>query len=454
VNAYANSMTVTLTNSSTGPATPGLSFDGTSVFTTGHSLTAAVNGDVIVNSGATLGATGGAFTLSASGAGSSLTVDGAIVGKSVALASAGDASVAQGASVSATSGILSIKSTGTNSSLTADGDVSTTGGPITLQSTGAVTVGVGVTVDSGAGLLTLAADVTAAGNGDDGVGTLAIDAGATIVSSDASPSAITLRGADVNIDTSGNAAVLGASRELVAPANNTLTGVDEVGLVDGAGLMAFDTSGNLYVINSSSSFGTISKFAPGSTTPTATLTGLSQPSAMAFDGSGNLYVLDVDFPPTVVKFAPGGLKPVATLTTNALITDPPDALAVDASGNVYIGGGGMVSKFAPNSLTATAILTGLDDVSALAVDSSGNLYVANDGNDTVSKFAPNSTTPTATLAGVTDPSALAFDAGGNLYVANFGDDEGDGTTVSKFAPGSLTPTATLNGVNGPNGLWL
>ncbi|HEX3657499.1 MAG TPA: hypothetical protein VHV55_17040 [Pirellulales bacterium] len=451
VNAYANSMTVTLTNSSTGPATPGLSFDGTSVFTTGHSLTAAVNGDVIVNSGATLGATGGAFTLSASGAGSSLTVDGAIVGKSVALASAGDASVAQGASVSATSGILSIKSTGTNSSLTADGDVSTTGGPITLQSTGAVTVGVGVTVDSGAGLLTLAADVTAAGNGDDGVGTLAIDAGATIVSSDASPSAITLRGADVNIDTSGNAAVLGASRELVAPANNTLTGVVETAGAAGSLALAFDSSGNLYVAAAALGNGTISKFAPGSTKPTAALTGIDlfDHTAMAFDPSGNLYVLNIGIPGTVSKFAAGGLKPIATLGP---VYDVDRGLAIDASGNVYVGGGGWVYKFAPNSTTPTAILSGFGDVSALAVDASGNLYVADQDDDTVTKFAPNSTAPMETLTGLAGPDALAFDAEGDLFVANYGDELGDGTTVSEFAPGRNTSTATLSGLDSPDAL--
>ena len=38
------------------------------------------------------------------------------------------------------------------------------------------------------------------------------------------------------------------------------------------------------------STGTVSEFAPGATTPTATLTGLSDPAALAFDASGNLYV--------------------------------------------------------------------------------------------------------------------------------------------------------------------
>ena len=119
----------------------------------------------------------------------------------------------------------------------------------------------------------------------------------------------------------------------------------------------------------------MSEFAPGSTTPTATLTGLTDPVALAFDSSGDLFVANY--------------------------------------------GSGTVSEFAPGSTTPTATLTGLTDPYALAFDSSGNLFVANGNNPgTVSEFAPGSTTPTATLTGLTDPHALAFDSSGNLYVAN------------------------------------
>ena len=52
--------------------------------------------------------------------------------------------------------------------------------------------------------------------------------------------------------------------------------------------LAFDASGNLFVANSGDN--TVSEFAPGSTTPTATLTGLNDPDALAFDASGNLFV--------------------------------------------------------------------------------------------------------------------------------------------------------------------
>ena len=77
----------------------------------------------------------------------------------------------------------------------------------------------------------------------------------------------------------------------------------------------------------------MSKFAPGSTTASATLTGLNLPYALAFDSSGNLYVANY--------------------------------------------GSNTVSKFAPGSTTASTTLTGLNEPNALAFDSSGNLYVAN-----------------------------------------------------------------------------
>ena len=150
----------------------------------------------------------------------------------------------------------------------------------------------------------------------------------------------------------------------------------------------------------------MSVFAPGSTVPTATLTGLYKPDVLAFDGSGNLYIL----------------------------------------GGYY----DTVSKFAPGSTTPTATLAGLDGPIDLAADSSGNVYVLNysprDKSRSVSKFTPGSTTPSDTLAGLNSPTALACDPSGNLFVAN---GNASGTACSKFAPGSTTPTATLTGLASP-----
>jgi sugar lactone lactonase YvrE len=383
---YANNFVITLAHS-----TAGLAFSGTSLFTGSSALTATASGAIVINSGA------------------SVTTNGGAIGLVV---------------------------TGINAPLTASGNVLSNGGAITLQATGAVTVGTGMAVNSGSGTLTLAADVTASGNGDDGVGTLSVNAGATVTSSNTSANAIALRGADVNIDTSGNPALVGASRSLGTTASATLTGVN------GPFALAFDSSGNLYVANYANGVGTtLSKFAPASTTPTATLTGLNQPRGLAFDSIGNLYVANQGST-TVSEFAPGGTTPSLTLTGLNL----PTALAFDSNGNLFVGnsGNGTVSKFAPGSTTATATLTGLSNPQSLAFDSSGNLYVANAGNNTVSRFAAGSTTPSATLTGLLNPVGAAFDSSGNLYVANY-----DNSTVSKFTPGSTTASATLTGLNHP-----
>jgi sugar lactone lactonase YvrE len=384
---YLNSFVITLSHSSA----TGLAFNGATTFENSAALTAAVNGAVGINSTAVLTSQAGSIALS---------------------------------------------STGTNTALTAGGNVISTSGPVTLQTTGTLTINSGITINSGSAPLTLAADVTAAGAGDDGVGTLSINADATVVTT----GTITLRGADVNIDTSSNPAVVGATRSGFATTPiATLSGLDD------SSALAFDSSGDLFAANQGN--GTVSEIAPGATTPSTTLSGVAYPVALAFDPSGNLFVVNYSNS-TVSEFAPGATTPSATLTG----LNSPIALAFDPSGNLYVAndGGTTVSEFAPGATTPSATLTGLNGPYALAFDTSGNLFVANNGGTTVSEFAPGATTPSATLTGLSAPLALAFDSSGNLYVANYG---GNGT-VSEFAPGATTPNTTLTGFSYPVALAL
>jgi hypothetical protein len=320
------------------------------------------------------------------------------------------------------SGNVSVKSTGSDTGVTVNGNVTTAGGSITLQATGGVTVAANKTVNSGTGTLLLGADLTSAGAGDNGTGALTINAGATVTSTSSSTSAITLRGADISIDT-------GTTTHVGAAAGSTTASLSLGGLTSPRAV-AVDGSGNVYIANfgSGGTGTTVSRFTPGSTAASVTLTGLSGPAALAFDSSGNLYVANTGNN-TVSKFA--------------------------------------ASSLATNNATPSATLTGVHVPSALAFDSSGNLYVANYGDSsstpgkgtTVSKFAPGATTPSATLTGLTGPVALAFDSGGNLYVANYADSSGNqgaGTTVSKFNSSNLgnnaTPSSTLSGLSGPAAL--
>jgi len=156
----------------------------------------------------------------------------------------------------------------------------------------------------------------------------------------------------------------------------------------------------------------VSEFAPGSTTPTTELAGLSAPKALAFDSHGNLYVANSDF-----------------------------------------GQGTTVNEFAPGSTVAAATLTGVTDPVALAFDPNGNLFVANYVISTVSEFKPGSTTPTATLTGLNQPMALAVDSSGDLFVANF---DGDSVTEIDASTGALVRVidAHAYGFDGPDGFTL
>ena len=112
----------------------------------------------------------------------------------------GNVSLTNGGALSVTgitqsgSGSVSVASTGANTALTVNGSVTSGGGPVTLQATGNLIVSANQTISSGSGALTLGADLTAAGAGDDGVGTLTINAGASV-----SGGQITLRGANEDI---------------------------------------------------------------------------------------------------------------------------------------------------------------------------------------------------------------------------------------------------------------
>ncbi len=160
----------------------------------------------------------------------------------------------------------------------------------------------------------------------------------------------------------------------------------------------------------------------------------------------NLYVANYSAG-LVQQVTPGG-----TATTFASGLDHPTSVALDASGNLFVGNSaneapaaGSITEFKAGGGTST-FATGVNPT-AMAF-SGGNLFETDYSSGKVFEFAPNGT-PTTFASGFTDPISLAFDASGNLFVGS-GSGNGNGI-ITKITPGGVqSPFAS--GLSFPQGL--
>jgi uncharacterized protein (TIGR03437 family) len=186
---------------------------------------------------------------------------------------------------------------------------------------------------------------------------------------------------------------------------------------------------------------------------------LGLPTGVTVDASGNLYIADssnqrirmvtasTGIITTIAGTGTAGFSGDGAAAAAALFSNPV-AVAVDASGAVYVADGdnnrirrftigGAIATFAG---TTTSVGDGgpstqarLDDPSSVAVDSSGNLYIADPGANRVRKVTPSGTITTlagtgqtgfggdngpANLAILSTPCAVAVDSAGNVYIAD------------------------------------
>ncbi len=197
--------------------------------------------------------------------------------------------------------------------------------------------------------------------------------------------------------------------------------------------------------------------------------GTSAGNAIVAGGAVSVYVLQQPSSGTnsVVQFTAAANGTVAaTSTLNAPAGFSAEAVAIDTGGQIYIGGGlsgqpEILVYAAGSSGNATPLRTILfgtgnvyNPVQALAVDASGNLYVGG-FSGTVSIYsstANGAATPTRNLAGAltTLPNyylyGLTADSTGNVYVAVGSSSLAAAGAVLVFGPtatGNVAPTRTI-----------
>ena len=289
----------------------------------------------------------------------------------------------------------------------------------------------------------------------------------------------------VAVDSSGNVYVADRPNQLIRQITywgnvTTLAGSGTAGSTNATGTaasfsvpfgIAVDSFGNVYVgdtannlIRKISNGGVVTTLAgsagvTGATNATGTAASFNQPSGVAVDSSGNVYVADtynhlirkITYWGNVTTLAGSGSPGATNATGTAASFHYPATVAVDASGNVYVGDtsnnlirkistGGVVTTLAGSGSTGSTNATGtaasFNSPQGVAVDSSGNVYVADTFNHLIRKISTGgvvttlaggggvgpgtagSTNATGTAASFNAPTGVAVDSSGNVYVAD------------------------------------
>jgi uncharacterized protein (TIGR03437 family) len=223
----------------------------------------------------------------------------------------------------------------------------------------------------------------------------------------------------------------------------------------------------------------------------ATSAFLRAPLGLAFDTDGNLYVVE-SATATVRKVSSGGI--ISTVAGGGTLSgslgdggpainvalDFPWDVAVNGAGDLYISeangyrirkvtAAGIITTFAGIGVTSgplgdggPAAAASLLGPSGLVLDPVGNLYIADTGHQSIRKVSLDGTITTvagnglmvgptgdgglATEAVLSSPTGIGIDAAGNLYIADAGD-----FRIRKVSPLGIITTVAGNGSPGYSG---
>ncbi len=188
---------------------------------------------------------------------------------------------------------------------------------------------------------------------------------------------------------------------------------------------------------------------PASLMQTLASVGLKSPQAVAVDAQGNLYIADTSN--NAVKKWTAATKLVTPLVILGL--NAPRGIAVDAQGNVYIadsGNNAIKVWSASTQLVTPLVSSGINSPGGVAVDSLGNVYFSDTGHNAIKEYPAAAPHTVATLVtGLSNPQGVAVDALGNVY---FADAKNNAIKEWAAAPPNAVTTLVSSGLNLPHGV--
>ena len=186
--------------------------------------------------------------------------------------------------------------------------------------------------------------------------------------------------------------------------------------------IAVDSSGNLFIVNSSSVVNEM--LAVGDyTTLLPLVSGLNTPGGVAVDVNGNVFIAESGNNVVKEVLAAGGYATVNTLGSGSGFASPV-GVAVDAGGNVFVADSfnhAVKEILAPGYTTVITLGSGFIQPVGIAVDGNGNVFVSDATLNLVKEIlAPGYTTVNTIGGGFNNPYGIAVDASGNVLVADLG----------------------------------
>jgi len=190
-------------------------------------------------------------------------------------------------------------------------------------------------------------------------------------------------------------------------------------------------------------------------------TGLIYPYSLALDGNDNVYVMNSNASATtqsnIVAFNNNGTTIYATGVDTTTVTAP-RYIAADGSGNLFISnnGGSTTSSIvqvyaASNGAVGQKISPGVINAWGVALDSSGNLWIGFGGTSpALAEYSYSSSTWSADTLGAT-PTGTNFsyqivpDKNGNIWAAQFNSTTANLPIVVPYSSGYGTATVTASG---------